>query len=176
MEAREAARRDSWARETGRSVFIKRYCGRYRLICVVVSEGQRSCRDMFAEAQRMASVELKRWNKRRHWSRMARRHRVKGAHRMAVSWFYGMLKMMGRCRLEPTLKGDGFARRRPESTLSESSLRWEKRSRRGARKVRRRESSEVFWEMKNDADGRWRMSTCRVANMFIMRCNLDEVI
>lgn len=63
MVAREAARKDSCARETGWSVFIKRCYGSYRLIGVVVSDKQRSCRDLFAEAQRLASRELKDWNR-----------------------------------------------------------------------------------------------------------------
>ncbi|MCQ2216844.1 MAG: hypothetical protein MJZ31_13115 [Bacteroidales bacterium] len=92
MVAREAARRDSRARETGRSVFIKRYYGNYKLLAVEVSEKQRSCRDLFADAQKLASKEMKMWNKKRHWERMAKRHKVHGAHRMAVSWFYKLLK------------------------------------------------------------------------------------
>ncbi len=92
MVAREAARRDSRARETGRSVFIKRYYGSYKLLAVEVSEKQRSCRDLFADAQKLASKEMKMWNKKRHWERMAKRHKVHGAHRMAVSWFYKLLK------------------------------------------------------------------------------------
>ena len=95
MVAREAARRDSRARETGRSVFIKRYYGSYRLLAVEVSEKQRNCRDLFAEAQKLASRELKKWNKKRHWERMAKRCGVMGAHRMAVREFYRMLKEGG---------------------------------------------------------------------------------
>lgn len=95
MIARESARKDSMARITGRSVFIKRYYGRYRLIGVVVSEKQRSCRDMFAEAQRMAKEDLRSWNRRRHWARLARRHKIGGAHRMAVSCYYRLLKENG---------------------------------------------------------------------------------
>lgn len=90
--AREAARRESRARETGRSVFIKRYYGRYKLLAVEVSAKQRSCRDLFAEAQKMASSDLSKWNRRRHWERLAKRHKVKGAHRMAVSGYYRLLK------------------------------------------------------------------------------------
>ncbi|MDO4461515.1 MAG: hypothetical protein Q4C30_03320 [Bacteroidia bacterium] len=93
MVARESARRDSDARVSGRSIFIKRYYGRYCIIEIKVSGKQRSCRDMFAEAQRMASIELKNWNRRRHWSREAKRHKIKGAHRMAVSYFYKVLKV-----------------------------------------------------------------------------------
>ncbi|MDO4461031.1 MAG: hypothetical protein Q4C30_00850 [Bacteroidia bacterium] len=92
MAAREAARRDSNARISGRSVFIKRYYGGYRIIGVIVSKRQRACRDIFADAQKLASYELKQWNKRRHWNREARRHKIKGAHRMAVSYFYKLLK------------------------------------------------------------------------------------
>lgn len=95
MVAREAARRDSRARETGRSVFIKRYYGSYRLLAVEVSEKQRSCRDLFADAQKLASKEIKKWNKKRHWERKAKRCGVKGAHRMAVREFYRMLKEGG---------------------------------------------------------------------------------
>lgn len=145
MVAREAARKGSLARETGRSVFIKRYYGSYRLLAVKVSEGQRSCRDMFAEAQKMASRELKQWNKKRHWERMAKRHKIRGAHRMAVSWFYGMLKENGGVMNEEMEKeirrGDGFARRRVEPTTNESKLQWEKKSMRRAGEARRRESS-----------------------------------
>lgn len=93
--ARNSARRDSCARETGISVFIKRYYGRYRLLAVAVSGKQRACRELFAEAQRMAAEDLKRWNRRRYWRRLARVHRVKCGHRMAVSWYYKMLKECG---------------------------------------------------------------------------------
>lgn len=93
--ARNSARRDSCARETGISVFIKRYYGRYRLLAVVVSGKQRACRELFAVAQRMAAEDLKRWNRRRYWRRLARVHRVKCGHRMAVSWYYKMLKECG---------------------------------------------------------------------------------
>ncbi len=95
MIAREAARRDSNARVSGRSVFIKRCYGSYRLIGVEVSKRQRSCRDIFADAQKLASYELKQWNKKRHWAREAKRHKVRGAHRMAVSYFYKLLKEKG---------------------------------------------------------------------------------
>lgn len=95
MVAREAARRGSRARETGRSVFIKRYYGSYRLLEVEVSEKQRSCRDLFAEAQKLASKEMKKWNKKRHWERKAKKCGVKGAHRMAVREFYKILKEGG---------------------------------------------------------------------------------
>lgn len=47
---------------------------------------------MFADAQKLASFELKSWNKKRHWSREAKRHKIMGAHRMAVSYFYKLLK------------------------------------------------------------------------------------
>ena len=92
MVAREALRRDSALRLTGRSVFIKRYYGKYRLIGVMVSEKQRTCRNIFADAQKLASRDLSKWNRRRHWERAAKRHKVRGAHRMAVSWFYKLLK------------------------------------------------------------------------------------
>ncbi|MDO4460968.1 MAG: hypothetical protein Q4C30_00535 [Bacteroidia bacterium] len=95
MAAREAARRDNDARRTGKSVFIKRYHGRYMVIGVMVSEAQRSCRDIFADAQKLASYEIKQWNRKRHWAREAKRHKVKGAHRMAVSYFYKLLKENG---------------------------------------------------------------------------------
>lgn len=90
--ARDYARKNSNARHTGRSVFIKRCYGSYRLIAVEVSPSQRSCRDIFAEAQKLASRELKQWNRHRFWSRQAKRHHVKGAHRMAVSYFYRLLR------------------------------------------------------------------------------------
>lgn len=92
MIAREAARRDSLSRITGKSIFIKRCYGKYRLIGVVVSKKQRACRDLFTEAQRLASKDLQNWNRRRHWSREAKRHKIRGAHRMAVSAFYKLLK------------------------------------------------------------------------------------
>lgn len=90
--ARDYARKNSTARLTGVSVFFKRYYGSYHLIAVVVTPKQRSCRDIFAEAQKLASRELKQWNRHRFWSRQAKHHRVKGAHRMAVSHFYRLLK------------------------------------------------------------------------------------
>lgn len=93
--AREAAKRDSISRMTGRSIFIKRYYGKYKLICVEVSKKQRSCRDMFADAQRLASKDLLNWNRKRHWQREAKRHKISGAHRMAVSAFYKLLKESG---------------------------------------------------------------------------------
>lgn len=95
MVAREAARRDSNARSSGRSVFIKRYYGSYKIIGVEVSKKQRDCRDIFADAQKLASYELKQWNKKRHWMRLAKRHKINGAHRMAVSYFYKLLKEKG---------------------------------------------------------------------------------
>lgn len=95
MIAREAARRDSNARSSGRSVFIKRYYGSYKIIGVEVSKKQRDCRDIFADAQKLASYELKQWNKKRHWLRLAKRHKINGAHRMAVSYFYKLLKEKG---------------------------------------------------------------------------------
>ncbi|MCQ2237151.1 MAG: hypothetical protein MJZ18_09195 [Bacteroidales bacterium] len=95
MIAREAARRDSNTRSSARSVFIKRYYGSYRLIGVEVSKKQRCCRDIFADAQKLASYELRQWNKKRHWTREAKRHKIKGAHRMAVSYFYKLLKENG---------------------------------------------------------------------------------
>ena len=153
MVARNAARKSSMSRETGRSVFIKRYYGSYRLIGVVVSEGQRSCRDMFAEAQKMASRELKMWNKKRHWERMARKHKIRGAHRMAVSWFYGMLKANGGVmveRVKENMKSDGFVRRMVEPTLNESRLSWESRSMKSDGMVRRRKTvlgGLCYWEI-----------------------------
>lgn len=95
MSARKAAQRDSKARETGVSLFIKRYYGKYKLLAVEVSERQRSCRDMFAEAQKMAHEDLENWNRKRHWARLAKKHKKKGAHRMAVSYFYRLLKENG---------------------------------------------------------------------------------
>lgn len=141
MVARNAARKSSMSRETGRSVFIKRYYGRYRLIGVVVSESQRSCRDMFAEAQKMASRELKMWNKKRHWERMARKHKIRGAHRMAVSWFYGMLKANGGVmveRVKESMKSDGFVRRMVVPMPNESMMRWGERSMKRDGMARRR--------------------------------------
>ena len=96
MIAREASRKSSTARVTGKSVFIKRYHGTYRLIGVEVSKAQRSCRDIFADAQKLAHRDLQRWNRKRHWSREAKRHKVKGAHRMAVGYFYHILKENGK--------------------------------------------------------------------------------
>lgn len=93
--AREAARKDSRARVTGQSVYIKRCPSGYFIIGVCVTKKQRNCRDMFADAQKLAAYELKQWNKKRHWEREARRHKIKGAHRMAVSYFYRLLKEYG---------------------------------------------------------------------------------
>lgn len=95
MTARKAAQRDSKARETGVSLFIKRYYGKYKLLAVEVSERQRSCRDMFAEAQKMAHEDLENWNRKRHRARLAKKHKKKGAHRMAVSYYYKLLKENG---------------------------------------------------------------------------------
>lgn len=154
MVAREAARKDSRSRETGNSVFIKRYYGSYRLLAVFVSESQRSCRDMFAAAQKMASRELKMWNKKRHWERMARKHKIRGAHRMAVSWFYGMLKESGGVMNEEMVKEsgrcDGFVRRMVEPTLNESRLSWASRSMKSDGMVRRRKAvlgGLCYWEI-----------------------------
>lgn len=93
--ARAESRRDSRARLTGQSVFIKRYYGRYRLIGVTVSKAQRSCRDIFADAQKLAAKDMQTWNRKRHWKREAKRHKVKCGHRMAVSYFYRLLKENG---------------------------------------------------------------------------------
>ena len=95
MKAREAARRDSKARITGKSVYVKRCPSGYTVIGVNVTKKQRTCRDMFADAQKLASYELKQWNKKRHWAKEAKRHKIRGAHRMAVSYFYRMLKEHG---------------------------------------------------------------------------------
>ncbi len=101
--ARQAARKDSKARLTGKSVYIKRCPSGYFLIGVEVTKKQRNCRDMFADAQKLASYELKQWNKKRHWAREARRHKIKGGHRAAVSYFYGLLKEYG-IELEEALR------------------------------------------------------------------------
>ncbi|MCQ2201887.1 MAG: hypothetical protein MJZ27_07330 [Bacteroidales bacterium] len=101
--AREAARKDSQSRVTGKSVYIKRCPSGYFIIGVQVTKKQRNCRDMFADAQKLAAYELKQWNKKRHWEREARRHKIKGAHRMAVSYFYGLLKEYG-IELEEALR------------------------------------------------------------------------
>lgn len=95
MVARERARRESNARVTGESIYIKRSCGKYLLVGVHVTKKQRKCRDIFADAQKLASYELKQWNKKRHWGRIARAHKIKGAHRMAVSHYYRILKDNG---------------------------------------------------------------------------------
>lgn len=92
MTARNAARRDSDARISGKSIFIKRHNGKYWIIGVNVSKEQRKCRDIFADAQKLASYEIKQWNRRRHWGRLAKKHKINGAHRMAVSYFYKLLK------------------------------------------------------------------------------------
>lgn len=150
MVARNAARKSSMSRETGTSVFIKRCYGSYRLIAVMVSDKQRSCRDLFAEAQKMASRELKMWNKKRHWERMARKHKIRGAHRMAVSWFYGMLKANGGVMVERVKEREESVRNTwykavcfdSCSAEGESRMMWEKKSRRRAGEVRRWESGE----------------------------------
>lgn len=129
MVAREAARRDSSARITGKSVFIKRYHGEYRIIGVNVTKEQRKCRDIFADAQKLASYELKQWNKKRHWVREAKRHKVKGAHRMAVSHYYKILKENG-LKLDEVLKGMREKKFQKEERVEQSGrnavfLRWE---------------------------------------------------
>ncbi|MDO4462568.1 MAG: hypothetical protein Q4C30_08800 [Bacteroidia bacterium] len=103
MVTRDGLRRDSMARVTGQSVFLKRYHGEYRLIGIRVSKEQRRCRDIFADAQKLASYELKQWNKKRHWGRVAKAHNVRGAHRMAVSYYYKLLKENG-LRLDEALQ------------------------------------------------------------------------
>lgn len=40
----------------------------------------------------MASHEMKKWNRRRYWYRQSKRHNINGAHRMAVSFFYKLLR------------------------------------------------------------------------------------
>lgn len=95
MVARDAARKDSNARVTGKSVFIKRYYGKYVILGMNVTKKQRKCRDIFSDAQKLASYDLKQWNKRRHWTRVAKQHKIRGAHRMAVSYFYKLLKDNG---------------------------------------------------------------------------------
>lgn len=154
MKAREALRRDKTSRLTGRSVFIKRYYGQYKIIGVEVSAKQRSCRDLFTDAQKLASKEMKKWNKKRHWERMARKHKIRGAHRMAVSWFYGMLKESGGVMNEEMVKEsgrcDGFVRRMVEPTLNESRLSWASRSMKSDGMVRRRKAvlgGLCYWEI-----------------------------
>lgn len=134
MIAREAARRDSRAGETGRSVFIKRYYGSYRLLAVEVSEKQRSCRDLFAEAQKLASRELRKWNKKRHWERMAKRCGVKGAHRMAVKEFYRMLKDGGGEEREEAVEMRDIVEE--NIRVRDGRMDWESRSRMSIRRRR----------------------------------------
>lgn len=90
--ARNEARRNSSAIYGGRSIFIKRCYGTYRLMAMDVTAVQRVCRTLFAEAQKRASEDMKHWEKRRYWSRQAKVHNVKGARRMAVSYYYRLLK------------------------------------------------------------------------------------
>ncbi|MDO4461558.1 MAG: hypothetical protein Q4C30_03545 [Bacteroidia bacterium] len=91
--ARREARLQSTARVDGRSVFIKRYPGkRYHVIMVHVTEKQRSMRDMFAEASRLAKEDMKRWNRVRHWYREARRRGILGGYRAAVAFYYKKLR------------------------------------------------------------------------------------
>lgn len=129
MVAREAARKESNARATGKSVYIKRYYKRYFILGVHVTKKQRVCRDIFADAQKLASFELKQWNKKRHWARVAKLHKVKGAHRMAVSYFYKLLKENG-LNLEEALNLNRISKytneRRKEQSISIDSE-WEKR-------------------------------------------------
>lgn len=101
--ARKSAREGSKARLTGKSIYIKRCPSGYFIIGVKVTKKQRTCRDMFADAQKLASYELKQWNKRRHWEREAKKHKIKGGHRAAVSHFYHLLKEYG-IELEEALR------------------------------------------------------------------------
>lgn len=94
--ARKAARVDSTARIDGRSIFIKRYPGNnYRIIMVHVTEKQRAVRDMFADANRLAKDDMKRWNRIRHWQRYARKYKKLGAYRAAVSFYYKLIREHG---------------------------------------------------------------------------------
>lgn len=93
--ARNEVRRNSSAICGGRSIFIKRCYGTYRLMAMDVTAKQRGCRTLFADAQRLAAEDMKLWNRRRYWKRLARAHKVKCGHRMAVSWYYRMLKERG---------------------------------------------------------------------------------
>ncbi|MDO4461151.1 MAG: hypothetical protein Q4C30_01455 [Bacteroidia bacterium] len=91
--ARREAREQSTARVDGRSVFIKRYPGnRYHVIMVYVTEKQRTLRDIFAEANRLAKSDMTKWNRVRHWSREARRRGILGCYRAAVSFYYRELR------------------------------------------------------------------------------------
>ncbi len=90
--ARRAARTDSTARIDGRSIFIKRYPGNnFKIIMVHVTEKQRRARDIFADAQRLAKDDYQKWNRIRHWRRIAKTHKLKGGYRAAVSFYYRLL-------------------------------------------------------------------------------------
>ncbi|MCQ2215166.1 MAG: hypothetical protein MJZ31_04505 [Bacteroidales bacterium] len=90
--ARRAARTDSTARIDGRSIFIKRYPGNnFKIIMVHVTKKQRRARDIFADAQRLAKDDYQKWNRIRHWRRIARTHKHKGGYRAAVSFYYRLL-------------------------------------------------------------------------------------
>ncbi len=94
--ARRMMRADSQARITGYSTYIKR-CGKgdYRILRVKVSKSQRALRDMFADAQKLAKSDMVSWNRIRHWKREARKHKIGGAYRAAVSFYYKMLREHG---------------------------------------------------------------------------------
>lgn len=94
--ARKMMRADSRARITGYSTYIKR-CkkGDYRIMMVKVSKSQRALRDMFADAQKLAKSDMVSWNRIRHWKREARRRKIGGAYRAAVSFYYKMLREHG---------------------------------------------------------------------------------
>lgn len=128
MTAREAARKENNARISGRSIFIKRHNGKYWIIGVSVSKEQRRCRDIFADAQKLATYELKTWNKKRHWDREAKRHKIRGAHRMAVSYFYRLLKDNG-LALEEALshiREKRYTDEKKKANFIGSFLNWEK--------------------------------------------------
>ena len=94
--ARREMRADSRARITGYSTYIKRCSkGDYRILRVRVSKAQRALRDMFADAQKLAKSDMVSWNRIRHWKREARRHKIGGAYRAAVSFYYKMLREHG---------------------------------------------------------------------------------
>ncbi len=75
-----------------RSIYIKRKYGRYFIYVHNVTEKQQKNRDIFTRAQELAKEDLKTWNRRRHWNRLAKLHKIKGGRRMAISFFCKMLR------------------------------------------------------------------------------------
>lgn len=66
--------------------------GRYILNVINVTAGQRHCRNIFALAQKFAKADIDKGMRKRHWSRIARRHKIASAYRAAVSHYINELR------------------------------------------------------------------------------------